>query len=823
LGLNHRILNNKSHAAERHAVKTHAMRLYMAVLIWMAGISAHAQVYLYFQDSPANDLYDYSWMELTAPSELERKGADLRKFPVESMIAPEQGTNCLRLKWKSLAGGTWVAIAAGTDWTEKDISQTDTLMFWLYSVEGINAANLPKIFMEDVNNVKTTRHLVSDWCGNLAAGGWTRVNIPMSVFLGAGDAADFTKIKTIGFEQNIADGIQHILLIDNMRVFKGSGASVPASKPAKPQAKGYDSHIELRWKKNPESFVTGYTVQRAGGGSNSFANVGTTGKDDTLFVDHVRALGAAVSLSYRILALNSTGEMSPPSDTVKSSTRDFSDDELLNMLQEYTFRYFWDVADTASGMARERNTSGSTVTSGGSGFGIMAILVGIQRGFITREQAIERMQKILSFLEHADRFHGAWSHWIDGNTGHVVPFSANDNGGDLVETAFLMEGLLTAREYFDQQTQAELDIVQRITTLWEGVEWDWYRQNNQDVLYWHWSPDHAWAINMQIRGWNEAAIIYLLAIASPTHPVPASLWETGWAGNSNYDNGKSFYTYKLDVGPDKGGPLFFAHYSFMGFDPRNKKDTHANYFVQNRNHTLINRAYCIDNPLNFTGYGENSWGLTASDDPDGYMAHEPVSGRDNGTITPTAALSSMPYTPAESMSAFKHFYRDLGPKIWGPMGFYDAFNQKRNWYATSYLAIDQGPIIDMVENYRSQLLWNNFMKNGEITQALDDIGFTEDIVSDVPEKKDNIQVTVFPNPLTGTGRILFFLPRARRMNISLQDLTGRTVLELSGNKEYPAGENRIPLESSSLAPGLYLLKMEGNPGESVVVKIIVDK
>ena len=412
--------------------------------------------------------------------------------------------------------------------------------------------------------------------------------------------------------------------------------------------------------------------------------------------------------------------MSVPSDTVEAATRVFSDDELLDMVQQYTFRYFWDFADPASGMARERNTSGNTVTSGGSGFGIMAMLVGIERGFITRDQGIARMQKILTFLENADRFHGAWSHWIDGNTGHVIPFSQQDNGGDLVETGFLVQGLLAARNYFNHDTPAEQGIAQKITDLWEAVEWDWYRQNNSNVLYWHWSPDNNWAINMQIRGWNEAAIIYILAIASPTHGVPASLWQTGWAGNSNYVNGKTFYGYKLDVGWDKGGPLFFAHYSFLGFDPRHKKDAYANYFINNRNHTLINRAYCIDNPQNFTGYSENCWGLTASDDPDGYMAHEPVSGRDNGTITPTASLSSMPYTPEESINALKYLYRNLGKKIWGPMGFYDAFNQKRNWYTTSYLAIDQGPIIDMIENYRSQLLWNNFMANTEIQQALDD-------------------------------------------------------------------------------------------------------
>jgi hypothetical protein len=760
-------------------------------------------------------------MELTSPSELERKGVDLRKFPVESVIAPVQGINSLRLKWKSATAGDWVAIAAGTDWTEKDISSTDTLQFWLYSVEGIDSVNLPRIFMEDVNNIKTTKHLFSTWCNNLPAGQWVKVKIPMTLLLDAGDPVDFTRIKTVGFAQNKDDNVQHTLLIDNMRVFTGSGTSPAASRPEGLSAKGFDSHVELRWNPNPESNISGYSIQRSANGVNSFTNIAVAGKDDTLFVDHVAEFGTAVTVNYRIMALNGSGEMSVPSDTVQAATRVFSDDELLNMVQQYTFRYFWDFADPASGMARERNTSGNTVTTGGSGFGIMAMLVGIERGFITRDQGIARMQKILTFLEKADRFHGAWSHWIDGNTGHVIPFSPQDNGGDLVETGFLVQGMLAARNYFSQDTPAEKGIVQKITDLWEAVEWDWYRQNNSDVLYWHWSPDNQWAINMQIRGWNEAAIIYILAVASPTHAVPASLWNTGWAGNPDYVNGKTFYGYKLDVGWDKGGPLFFAHYSFLGFDPRNKKDAYANYFINNRNHTLINRAYCIDNPQNFTGYGENCWGLTASDDPDGYMAHEPVAGRDNGTITPTASLSSMPYTPAESLDALKFLYRNLGKKIWGPMGFYDAFNQKRNWYATSYLAIDQGPIIDMIENYRSGLLWNNFMANPEIQQALDDIGFTEDLATGARDINTDIEISALPNPMGQKGLIKLNLNKSRHISIYLNDITGRTLSVIAEDMPFTEGKHEVQMDNTGRTPGIYFLKFVTGNNDSQVLKLLI--
>jgi exo beta-1,2-glucooligosaccharide sophorohydrolase (non-reducing end) len=796
--------------------------LLVLMLLSFFSFRCNSQTYLYFQDSPSDDYYDYSWMELTSPSELERKGTDLHKFPVEYATPAIQGLNSLRLKWKSEAGGSWVAIAAGSNWTEKDIDETDTVQFWLYSVEGLVSDNLPLIFMEDVNNTKTTKHLFSSWCGNLPAGIWIRVTLPMSLFLDAGDPVDFTKIKTIGFAQNAADGVQHTLFIDNMRAFAGNGSSPAASKPAGLSVEGFDSHFELRWNRNPEDFVTGYALQRSVAGA-SFVTVGLAGKEDTLFIDHVRDLGILVTAEYRISALNASGELSVPSDTVSASTRVFSDDELLDMVQHYTFRYFWDFAHQASGMARERNTSENTVTTGGSGFGIMAILVGIKRGFITREQGILRMKKILSFLETADRFHGAWPHWMDGNTGKVIPFGTEDNGGDLVETGFLMEGLLTARQYFDQNTPDEEEIVQKITTLWSSVEWNWYRQNNSNVLYWHWSPDYAWYINMQIRGWNEAAIIYMLAIASPTYAVPASLWQSGWAGMSYYRNGKSFYGYKLDVGPDKGGPLFFAHYSFLGFDPRDKKDAYANYFENNRNHTLINRAYCIANPFSFAGYNENCWGLTASDDPDGYLAHEPYTGRDNGTITPTASLSSMPYTPEESIGALKYLYRNMGKKIWGPMGFYDAFNQKRGWYATSYLAIDQGPIVGMIENYRSQLLWNNFMANTEIQQAQDAIGFTEDIPSGIQHDRMDLGLMAMPNPMGKNGIVRFNLKTPQRVSLYLNDACGRTISVLASDRYFAAGEGEIFTEKMNVASGVYFLNLVPATGVPETITLIIQE
>jgi hypothetical protein len=399
-----------------------------------------------------------------------------------------------------------------------------------------------------------------------------------------------------------------------------------------------------------------------------------------------------------------------------------SDDALLTVVQEQTFKYFYDFAQPASGMARERNTSGNLVTTGGSGFGLMALIVGIERNFITRAQGIERFDRIIDFLETADRFHGAWSHWVDGNTGNVIPFSADDNGGDLVETSFLVQGLITVRQYLNENDATEKALIDRINTLWESVEWDWYTKGGEDVLYWHWSPDKEWVMNHQLRGNNETMITYVLAASSPTHSIESSVYHNGYARNGAIKNGKAFYGITLPLGEDYGGPLFFTHYSFLGLDPRNLSDTYANYWTQNVNHSLINHAYVVANPKNWIGYSDKNWGLTASDNQEGYNAHSPTN--DLGVITPTAALSSFPYTPEESMKALKFFYYSIGDRLWGTYGFYDAFNLTEGWTASSYLAIDQGPIVVMIENYRTGLLWDLFMSAPEVQTGLTNLGFT---------------------------------------------------------------------------------------------------
>lgn len=403
-----------------------------------------------------------------------------------------------------------------------------------------------------------------------------------------------------------------------------------------------------------------------------------------------------------------------------------SDSALVELTQRQTFRYFWDFAHPISGMARERSNAtfgygDEVVTSGGTGFGVMAIIVAAERGWITRDTAAKHLVKMLRFLAKADSYHGVFAHWLNGATGKTIPFSRKDDGADLVETSYLFQGLLCARQYFKNDNPVESELRNRVNWLWNEIEWNWFTRG-EEVLYWHWSPNNGWAMNFPVRGFNECLIMYVLAASAERYPVSASVYHRGWAQSNFFRNGKTFYGYTLPLGFDYGGPLFFSQYSFLGLDPRGLKDEYADYWQQNLNHTLINYTYAVKNPKGFKGYGENAWGLTASDTYNGYDAHSPTN--DNGTITPTAALSAFPYTPDKSMKALRHFYDDLGARIWGTYGFTDAYNETRNWYASSYLAIDEGPIVVMMENYRTGLLWKLFMSCPEVQRGLTKLGFS---------------------------------------------------------------------------------------------------
>lgn len=796
---------------------------FLCTVLW-----AQSADYIFFDDSPSANYYDPSWGYVNSPSKLERVGG---KFPVD-VAHYFQGQNSLRLSWTSNSGGDWGIAVAGIGWPGRDVNQKDTLSFWVYTDSVILSSALPLLYLEDLSNQKTGKVKMSVYVGDISVGVWHNIRIPLKPFKDNPGQADLSRIKTIFFGQDVADATAHILYLDEIRMVTGQIADT--TPPAVPQnliASAYEKHVVLEWQSVSDEDVGGYNIYRAAPGG-SFKKIGATTKDLTIYSDYHGNIGR--SYYYKVSAFDRSYNESAQSQQAFATTRQLNDEELLTMVQEITFRFFWDYAHPVSGLSRERYPGDpETVTIGGSGMGMMAIPVGIERGFITREEGSTHILKMLNFLKNADRFHGVWPHWMNGTTGKVIPFSAKDDGGDLVETAFMAQGILTIRQYFDQANAKETQIRQLATELWESIEWDWYRRTStSNYLYWHWSPNYGWEMNMPIYGFNEAMIVYLLAIASPTHPIPADLYEKGWAGQPNYENGKTFYGIPQYVGWDRGGPLFFTHYSYLGFDPREKKDRHTNYFINNRNISLINRAWCIENPGNYVGYGENCWGLTASDDPFvGYMAHEPTTERDNGTITPTAALSAFPYTPQESMQALKYFYRTLGANLVGALGFKDAFNLTQNWYAESYLAIDQGPIIVMIENYRTGLCWEKFMANPEIQPMLDAIGFEKDTTASIAVLSENMYDKFmltgnYPNPFNPATKIQFFTPRKQKVNALIFNLNGQLVRSLQ-TQAPAAGKYEIYWdgldETGNLcATGIYLYRID-NGSEFRTGKMLLSK
>ncbi len=740
--------------------------------------AAYSQDFIFFNESTDNTYYDPSFGYANAPSYLELAFNNV-KFPVDT-VHHFSGTNSLKLHWISKTSGDWGMAVASDGWVGHNIYSKDSLSFMVYSETSIDSSKLPLTFLEDVSNQHTAKVRLANYIDGIKPNTWQSIIIPLSVFEKNPGTANLTKIKTIYFSQGNADSVEHTIYLDDIKmintiVIDSSGLSAPTGVTAS----GYDSHIDITWNLNPQKNIKAYYIYKKS--ANSYAYIGQSPAYLSAYTDFVG--GQGITASYEVAAVDSNNNQSKLSLPDSAATHEMTDDEWLTMVQKATFRYFWDYAHPVSGLARERLGSGDIVTMGGSGFGVMAILVGIHRGFITRDQGVQRMLKILNFLTNkADRFHGAFPHWMNGVTGNVIPFSMYDDGGDLVETSFMMEGLLTARQFFNQNDTTESQIRTMITNIWQSVEYKWYT-NNTDYVFWHWSPDYDWKMNFRIKGFNETMITYLLGIASPTYSIQWWDYYLGWASDVSYVNGKTFYGYKIFVGPDYGGPLFFTHYSFIGFDPRGIKDKYANYFVNNKNITLVNRAYCINNPKYFAGYGPNVWGLTASDDPSGYSAHSPTN--DNGTITPTAALSAMPYTPQESLDALKYMYHKYGAKIWGVFGFKDAFNPQQNWYANSYLSIDEGPIIDMIENYRSQLLWNNFMANPEIQPMLNAIGFKEDPtgVNDKPASVTKFELLGnYPNPFNPTTMIEFSLPSVQNITLNIYDILGRKIKTLINGK-----------------------------------------
>ena len=737
-----------------HSLKSwglHYLSLVLALATFAHAAPTFHDSHVFFENSAATNAYYHSQAYSLSPSTLEAVDG---KCPVDTQHFTSPG-NSLRIKWKSARGADWQMTIRMPMRIGPGLAVAgDTISLWVFSVEGLDHAAAPLIRLYDAAGKTLPDEPLLAPGQTLTAGKWTRLDFPLPqfewVYQNTNDS-EFNpqQLDRIAILQRLDDAKEHTLYVDDIRVVNGSRpgrsehasarSSTTVAPPTRLTVTGQDSHCDLAWQPSESTRILSYRIYRSLDGEN-FTPLTTRPRDSTRAVDF---LGQGKTAWYKVSAVDLDNKESPLTQPAKATTRAFSDDELLDMVQRACFDYYWTGAHPNAGMGLEVTPGDrDLVALGGSGFGISALVVATERGFVTREQGAERLLKIVRFLDNADRFHGVWPHFLDGRTGKVWPlFGKYDNGADLVETAFLIQGLLTARQYFSAGNETEREIRETITRLWREVEWDWFRKTpDGEVLYWHWSPDHEWHISHPLIGWNETMIVYLLAIASPTHAVPASLYHTGWAGQSplavdyrqgwgrtsdgdHYTNGHTYYGEKLDVGVGTGGDLFFAQFSFLGFDPRGIKDRYTNYFHNNRQLALVNRGYCVANPRNRKGYGPDCWGLSAGINSGG---GKPQVRDDNGTICISAALGVMPYTPAESLAVLKHLYRDLGAKTWGVYGFHDGFNQTTDWYDEFYMALNQAQIVVGIENHRTGLCWRHFMANEEIQPMLESIGFVKD-------------------------------------------------------------------------------------------------
>ena len=719
-------------------------RALLALSLLVAAAPVHADQHfsdeVFFDTSLAHASYPYSAAQATGGSTIAEVDGKLPTEPARFISGP----NALRVAWTSARNGNWTAEIRSYRWRNRPARWSGTILYaWAYSAAGIAAADLPQIAFADLDGAPTAPQPLGQFTGAIPAGKWTRLAIPLASRPGPSIRPfDPARLARIVLSQGrLQDGRPHELILDDLRIQPDPGPAVAPPAPSALTATGYERHVMLEWQPVDDANLAQYVVYRALDGG-SWAPIGVQRAGVTRFSDFIGRPGARAR--YRIATRTATLAESGPSPVASAATRPFSDDELLTMVQEASFRYYWDAAEPNSGMARESQPGDDdTIALGASGFGVMAMIVAAERGFVSRAATAERLLKITAFLERADRFKGAWPHFISGRTGKPIPmigayFGIYDDGADLVETSFMMQGLLAARGYYTRDTPAERRLRARITALWEAIDWDWFRATpKRDALYWHWSPNYGFQMANRLQGWNETHITYLLAIASPTHPAPASIYHTGWArvgGTEPFGvpreyfgitTTQSFYP-PTQTSPGSPGPLFFSHYSYLGYDPRGFRDRFSNYFTANQRLSQINHAYAVANPFKYKGYGADSWGITAIDGPDDqYHEYKPYL-EDDGTLAPTGAISSYAYTPAASLLAIKHWYRDRGAELWDIYGFRDSFNERWDWFSGITMGLNQAPQVVMIENGRTGLVWRAFMSNPEIAAMQKKIGFVPD-------------------------------------------------------------------------------------------------
>ena len=782
------------------------LRWYFLILFAFFSSVGGAQEISFFSEGTDETFYDQGIINVGSMGESSFENTHPPGLPQYNDKIPcstnaWEGNTSLKFNYTSAENGNWRITIYRKDWSTADITGLDTLSFYVFSEELLPKSALPLIGLTAPNNDFTgdlfsSFYKLSDYNGDVPANQWIRIVFPLNVITDDNDnnLLNFSSVKGVVFRQSETNGTSRLILIDEISAYR-SLTEIPAVKNL--LATGFDSHAELNWD-FPTEDLTYRVYASLDGGLNFELRAETS---ENYYLDFVPEQARNSEVFYRVVSVLQGNESEPAEESAQ--IRDFSDNELMDMVQRYTFRYFWEGAHQTTGMILERSNGNSqTVASGATGMGLMALILGHEREYRPQEEIKDRVLMILEFLTNCERHHGAWSHWYNANTYATRPFSEKDDGGDIVETSYVAASLIALKNYFSGSDNKSTVIRERANQLWREIEWTWYR-NGQNTLYWHWSPNFSFEMNMQVRGWNEALITYIMAAASPTHGIPKVVYDQGWARNGNMVNPRTFYGQEISLAPDYGGPLFFIHYTHLGINPYGLSNEYANYWQEHVNTAKIHHAYAVDNPLNHESYSDSCWGLTASDDPDGYTAHRPWF-NDNGTVSPTAALGSMPYTPGETMKALKYFYRERGADLFGKYGFYDAFNDNRDWVAESYLGIDQGPIVVMLENHRTGLLWNNVMKDDEVKAGLDKLGFNYQVSTDASEVAEVGLFKVYPNPAGNHFYIdLNSSFRQKNVNLKIIGLDGELIL----NKEVVSPTSSLKVDCSEIDTGFYIVNI----------------
>ena len=517
----------------------------------------------------------------------------------------------------------------------------------------------------------------------------------------------------------------------------------------------------------------------------------------------------------------------PPCRCAEAAAASALDDStFLDLLQRSAINFFWQEANSSTGLIRDSSAPHVPSSTASVGFGITALCIGIDRGWLPRENVRQRILTTYRTLWKTPQgreaqgrcgYKGLYYHFLNMST---ATREWNSELSD-IDTALLFAGILYGKEYFDGEHPDEVEIRALADSIYYRADWEWMR-NYQPGLTLEWTPERGFA-NGWWAGYNEMMIMYILGLGSPTHPLPEITWKNWCSG----------YVWKAQYGYEyvNFAPLFGHQFSHCWIDFRGIQDDYMrkkgiDYFENSRRATYAAQAYCIDNPKKWKGYGEFVWGITPSDGPNGYAARgAPPAENEDGTISPTAVGASIAFAPEICLPTLKYWYDTYRSLLWGAYGFRDAFNLQKNWWSSFVIGIDQGPIVIMIENYRSGKVWRTFMKNTDVRRGLHRAGFratgTGVKTGSTSQPDAVLLLRSYPNPCNDTTALEYVLPHAGSIRLMLYDVSGRTVRTLfSGWKE--AGQHRELLSSGRLASGLYFCRLEAE-GQSVTHKLQVLK